>query len=139
MQYWPIFLLIIILILLAAYLYWKNRETYCPNTQRLMYCFTKSGCHACDIFKPTWKQFENNMRGNWRVNVKEVNVDYFPNVAKKYGVTMFPDVVAIFNGKVIASIPANVKQISYADLQRLYMILITQHQVKTPKGLSVVK
>ncbi len=73
-----------------------------PEGHREMVLFTMTGCSHCEALKPQWELLKNNYNNNSYFELKEVVVPERNDLAKKYGVTAFPTILGMKNGKQVA-------------------------------------
>lgn len=95
---------VITVLAVSAFLLYKlsKKEKFTVSRlNRELVLFSMVGCGHCEDIKPTWDLLVNNYGNNDYIEIKQIVAQEHPDIVKQYGVTGFPTILALHNGKVL--------------------------------------
>lgn len=86
--------------------------------------FSMPGCSHCEAFQPTWDSFVTNLNSSHHVALVQIKSNERPEMVEKYGVTSFPTILYIKDGKEADKYRGDR---SYEDLKRYHSYVMSNH------------
>ena len=86
--------------------------------------FSMPGCSHCEAFQPTWDSFYTNLNSSHAVALIQVKSNERPAMVEKYGVTTFPTILYIKDGKEADKYTGDR---TYEDLKRYHSYVMSDH------------
>lgn len=107
------------------YIYFFDRDFF-QNDKRQIYFFSSKNCSFCKSFQPVWDQFVFNHQNNDvnRVSFHQIDGDKYPELARRYNVTHFPSIIALYNDKHISTFNS---ERTYNNLVKFLYLLQTSY------------
>ncbi len=93
-----------------------NKEHFgLSQTSKELVFFSMKGCGHCEEFQPTFDLLVNNYGNTEYIELVQVKQNEKPEIVEQYGVSSFPTILALTEGKKVKEYTGNR---SYKDLVR---------------------